>query len=72
MFRLHYPPAAFSKSGEDTIVALYPGNDNFGPMDDGLSPIDIVEVSILYDCPVNNKDIIEYIHQNRLANEVSL
>lgn len=47
---MHYDRLAFTKNGKPTIVAIGNENMDFKMPDMMLSPRDIVEINVLYDC----------------------
>lgn len=47
---MHYDRKAFTKNGLDTISRIDKPNENFGMPQKTMSPQDIVELNVLYDC----------------------
>ena len=47
---MHYDKKAFTKNGLDTIIRVDKPNENFGMRGKTMSPQDIVELNVLYDC----------------------
>jgi len=74
---LHSGPADYSKNGQETISFIRGLPDETWPEqepEDPMSVIDKVEVTIAYGCTdkLSNDRILEYIHFNRLNNEMKI
>eukprot|EP00092_Neocalanus_flemingeri_P058471 GFUD01069681.1.p1 GENE.GFUD01069681.1~~GFUD01069681.1.p1 ORF type:complete len:438 (+),score=56.84 GFUD01069681.1:49-1362(+) len=77
---LLYPPSlsslkSVSKNGEKTLkynAPLISSWPNFPPDEEPLTIIDIVEIALAYNCPLDQQTLIQYIHYNRLSSSQKL
>jgi len=74
---LHFNPSYYSRNGQDTISYIHGLPDETWPEtspEDPMSLIDKVEVTIAYGCTdtLSSDRILQYIHFNRLSNEMKI